>query len=120
MTPPRLAVDAARAWDSAVDAARLRIMSDEAIGRTPQVGLALQLLSDGKARLPMKAGGLGHYSAELLSPISFYSAYAHHAFLDKGTRERLLDAELGDTIQRLLYLLMTLGFVNLFASCSAS
>ena len=38
VTPPRLAVDAAREWDSAVDAAR-------------QVGLALQLLANRKARL---------------------------------------------------------------------
>ena len=49
----------------------------------------------------MKAGGLGHYSAELLSPISFCSAYAHHAFLDKGTLDRLLQTELTDTVQRL-------------------
>jgi hypothetical protein len=41
VTPPRLALAAAQAWDAAVDAARLRIASDPALGRAPLVGAAL-------------------------------------------------------------------------------
>ena len=58
VTPPRLALAAAQAWDAAVDAARMRIASDPALGRAPQVGAALLDLSDKKARLPLKCGGL--------------------------------------------------------------
>ena len=104
VTPPRLAADAARAWDAAIDEARHHVVSglyDPALGRAPQVGAALQALSDQKARLPMKGGGLGQYSAVLLSPISFYAAYAHHASLDGGTRGRLLLTELAPTIRLL-------------------
>jgi hypothetical protein len=54
VTPPRLALAAAHAWDAAVDAARLRIASDPALGRAPQVGAALLDIADRKARLPLK------------------------------------------------------------------
>ena len=94
MTPPRLALAAAQAWDAAVDAARLRIASDPALGRAPQIGAALQDLADRKARLPLKCGGLGQTSAVLLSPIAFYATYSQHAFLEQGTRARLLQREL--------------------------
>jgi hypothetical protein len=94
VTPPRLALAAAQAWDAAVDAARLRIASDPALGRAPQVGAALLDIADRKARLPLKCGGLGHTSAVLLSPIAFYAAYSQHAFLEQGTRTRLLAREL--------------------------
>ena len=94
VTPPRLALAAAHAWDAAVDAARLRIASDPALGRAPQVGAALLDIADRKARLPLKCGGLGHTSAVLLSPIAFYAAYSQHAFLEQGTRTRLLAREL--------------------------
>ncbi len=67
VTPPRLALAAAQAWDAAVDAARLRIASDPALGRAPLVSAALLDLSARKARLPLKSGGLGHTSAVLLS-----------------------------------------------------
>ena len=70
VTPPRLAAAAVAAWDEAVDAARARIASDPSVGRVPAVGPALQALSDAKARLPLKMGGL-----VLLSPIAFYAAY---------------------------------------------
>ena len=33
----------------------------------------------------------------LLSPIAFYAAYSQHAFLDEGTRTRLLEWELVPT-----------------------
>ena len=94
VTPPRLALTAVHAWDVAVDAARSRIASNPAFGRAPHVGAALQNLSDRVARLPLKCKGLGQYSAALLSPIAFYAAYAQHAFLDTGTRSRLLTREL--------------------------
>ncbi len=96
VTPPRLALAAAQAWDAAVDAARLRTASDPALGRAPLVGAALLNLSVCKARLPLKSGGLGHISAVLLSPIAFYAAYSQHAlkFLDEGARTRLLEREL--------------------------
>jgi hypothetical protein len=94
VTPPRLALAAAQAWDAAVDAARLRIASDPALGRAPQIGAALQDLADRKARLPLKCGGLGQTSAVLLSPIAFYATYSQHAFLEQGTRARLLQREL--------------------------
>ncbi len=61
------------------------------------VGAALLDLSARKARLPLKSGGLGHTSAVLLSPIAFYAAYCQHAFLDEGTRTRLLERELVPT-----------------------
>jgi hypothetical protein len=99
VTPPRIMLEAARMWDVAIDAARHRCMCDPSIGRDPVVGPGLQLLADKKARLPLKLRGLGHYSAALLSPISFYSSYAHHASLDRGTRRRLLLAELRFTIE---------------------
>ena len=105
VTPPRLALAAAHAWDAAIDAARSRIMSDPTLGRAPRVGDALQDLADRKARLPLKKGGLGHYSAVLLSPISFYAAYAHHASLDAGTRSRLRLRELALTMAALSDLL---------------
>jgi len=54
-------------------------------------------MSARKARLPLKSGGLGHTSAVLLSPIAFYAAYSQHAFLDEGTRTRLLERELVPT-----------------------
>jgi hypothetical protein len=99
VTPPRIMLEAARMWDVAIDAARHRCMCDPSIGRDPVVGPGLQLLADKKARLPLKLRGLGHYSAALLSPISFYSSYAHHASLDRGTRRRLLLTELRFTIE---------------------
>jgi len=41
-SPPDFsACAAAQAWDAAVDAARLRIASDPALGRAPLVGAAL-------------------------------------------------------------------------------
>ena len=76
-------------------------MANPEFGREPIVGAALQQLTDRKARLPLKLRGLGHYSAELLSPICFYASCAHHASLDRGTRQRLLLTELRDTIARL-------------------
>jgi hypothetical protein len=78
-------------------------------GREPILGAALQQLADRKARLPLmiKLRCLGHYSAELLSPICFYASYAHHASLDRGTRQRLLLTELRDTIARLRLRLST-------------
>ena len=94
VTPPRLALAAAQAWDAAMDAARLRIVSDPAVGRAPRVGAALQELSDRKARLPLVRGGLGQTSAVLLSPIAFFAAYAQHAFLEQGSRARRVRAEL--------------------------
>ncbi len=84
MTPPRLALAAAQAWDAAVDAARLRIASDPALGRAPLVGAALLDLSVRTARLPLKSGGLGHTSAVLLSPIAFYAAYSQTLSLMKA------------------------------------
>jgi hypothetical protein len=112
VTPPRLVIEAARAWDVAIDGARRRCMANPEFGREPRVGAALQLLADRKARLPFKLRGLGHYSAELLSPICFYASYSHHASLDRGTRRRLLLTELRDTIARLQLCLSTAGFAD--------
>jgi hypothetical protein len=109
VTPPRLALAAAQAWDAAVDATRLRIASDPALGRAPQVGAALQDLADRKARLPLKCGGLGQTSAVLLSPIAFYATYSQHAFLEQGTRTRLLQRELAFAAGELRTLLPPAG-----------
>jgi hypothetical protein len=88
VTPPRLARAAAQAWDAAVDQERIRIMSDPELGSAPAVGPDLQSMSDLKARLPFKMGGLGHTSAELLSPIAFYAAYTRHAWLERTSSQR--------------------------------
>jgi hypothetical protein len=101
VSPPRLALAAAQAWDAAMDAARLRIALDPAMGRAPRVGAALQELSDRKARLPLVRGGLGQTSAVLLSPIAFFAAYAQHAFLEQSSRARRLRAELDSTLEAL-------------------
>jgi hypothetical protein len=53
-----------------------RIMSEPSVGVVPVVGPALQALSDGKARLPLKKGGLGHTSAAGDSTSSFPSSSA--------------------------------------------
>ncbi len=50
-----------------MDAARARNVSEPSVGVVPVVGPALQALSDGKTRLPLKKGGLGHTSAAMLS-----------------------------------------------------
>ena len=84
-----------------MDAARLRIVSDPAVGRAPRVGAALQELSDRKARLPLVRGGLGQTSAVLLSPIAFFAAYAQHAFLEQGSRARRVRAELDFSLDAL-------------------
>ena len=96
VTPPRLALAAAQAWDAAVDAARLRIASDPALCCAPQVGAALRIWLTEKRveRLPLKCGGLSQTSAVLLSPIAFYATYSQHAYLEQGTRTRLLQREL--------------------------
>ncbi len=60
VTPPRLAVAAAQAWDAAMDAERARIMSDPELGSVPEVCIDLQNMSNHKARLPFKMEGLGH------------------------------------------------------------
>ena len=94
VTPPRLAAAAAQAWDDAMDAARARIMSEPSVGVVPVVGPALQALSDGKARLPLKKGGLGHTSAAMLSPAAFYATYTQHAFHEQVGPDRMLVQEL--------------------------
>ncbi len=109
MTPPRLALAAAQVWDAAVDAVRLGIASDPALGRALLVGAALLDLSVRKARLPLKSGGLGHTSAVLLSPIAFYAAYSQHAFLDEGARTRLLEQELVSAAAVLRDVLLPVG-----------
>ena len=88
VTPPRLTGAATQAWDSAVDAERNRIMSDPELGVVPKIGTDLQSLSDQKARLPFKMGGLGHTSAALLSPIAFFAAYTQHAFHERTSAQR--------------------------------
>ncbi len=45
VTPPRLALAAAQAWDAAMDAERARIASDPELGVTPTVGVDLQAMS---------------------------------------------------------------------------
>ena len=101
VTPPRLAMDAAAAWDEAMDACRNLTLTNPEYGATPFTGTGLQSLADRKAKLPHKLGGLAHTSAVLLAPIAFYSTYCQHACLDKGTRKRLLKAELAFCMERL-------------------
>jgi hypothetical protein len=102
VTPPRLAEPAVRAWDDGITEFRKVVMSDPVTGSVPEVGVDLQRLSDAKAQLPGRFGGLGHTSAVLLSPICYYAAYSHHASLDAGTRGRLLLPELEDCYDRLI------------------
>ena len=52
VTPPRLALAGAQAWDMAMDAARLRIAYSSSAGQAPFVGQALLELSHCKARSP--------------------------------------------------------------------
>ena len=78
------------------------VMSDPVTGSVPEVGVDLQRLSDAKAQLPGRFGGLGHTSAVLLSPICYYAAYSHHTSLDAGTRGRLVLPELGYYYDRLI------------------
>ena len=94
VTPPRLALAAAKAWDAAMDAERARIASDPELGVTPTVGVDLQAMSDGRARLPLRMNGLGHTSAAMLSPIAFYAAYTQHVYYEPDSRGRLLLGEL--------------------------
>lgn len=94
VTPPRLALAAAQAWDAAMDAERARIASDPELGVTPTVGADLQAMSDGRARLPLRMNGLGHTSAVMLSPIAFYAAYTQHVYYEPDSRGRLLLGEL--------------------------
>jgi hypothetical protein len=102
VTSPRLAEPAVRAWDDGITEFRKVIMSDPVTGAVPEVGEDLQRLSDAKAQLPGRFGGLGHTSAVLLSPICYYAAYSHHASLDAGTRGRLLLPELEYCYDRLI------------------
>ncbi len=60
----------------------------------PVVGPALQALSDGKARLPLKKGGLGHTSAAMFSPAAFYATYTQHAFHEQVGPDRMFMQEL--------------------------
>ena len=94
VTPPRLAAVAVDAWDAGLDAARSRILSDPALGQTPEVGVGLQQQSHKKARLPFKLGGVGHYSAAIISLTGFYASYAQHVALSAVPDERLLRREL--------------------------
>jgi hypothetical protein len=104
VTPPRLAVEAFSLWDSSVAKVRNAILSNPSFGRTPAVGADLARLADTKASLPRYLNGLGHISMALISPIAYYAAYSIHASLDKGTRRRLLLAELQPCYDMLIQL----------------
>jgi hypothetical protein len=58
------------------------------------VGVDLQQQSHKKARLPFKLGGVGHYSAAIISLTGFYASYAQHVALSTVPDERLLRREL--------------------------